>query len=544
MTSIHCLTTQLVTNAEEVELSIPYVNKFFSRSLSLDEYRKAVRLKFFRLCTLYCIKDADGNKVRFTPNVAQTEYYKESRPKDIILKARQLGFTTFKMVHDLDSCLFKKNFSAGCIAHNDNSAKDIFRNKIKFAYQSISPASVGLLEKIGYKLPVPLTDKNGMYVFSNGSSIGVSTGYRGDTLQSLHVSELGKIAKKFPDRAQEIKTGAFPAASGGNSTITIESTAEGRAGMFYEYCATAKKLNDLGQDPHVKQFKFHFFPWWKDPKYVADGGVDIPEVLLAYFDQLENKFNVKLTDNQKCWYSLTWADQGDKMKQEYPSTPDEAFEQAIEGAYYANQFRDIYKEGRIVDDIESLLGNTGEVNTVCDIGIGDSTSIWFYRVVGDEYHILHYHENSGEGLGYYIKYIQDKLTSKGWVGGKNYGPHDMNNREFASGGKTRKEMAAEGVTYGDKTYSMKFEIVPKLGIGDGIQSVRSILPKCVFDHKSCELGINALESYRKEWNEKLGCWRDNPLHDWSSHGSDAFRYLAVAESKRKPITNVKVRFAI
>jgi len=522
-----------MTNSEDLEQSLPYIYKFNSRDLTFVEYKKAIRFKFFRLCSLYYIKDADGKKVRFCPNMAQIEYYKASRAKDIILKARQLGFTTFKMLHDLDSCLFKKHFSAGCIAHNDKAAKDIFRNKIKFAYKSIKPSSIAMLKKLGYALPVPLTDKDGMYVFSNGSSIGVSIGYRGDTLQSLHVSELGKICRKYPDRAEEIKTGAFPAASGKGATITIESTAEGKQGDFYEYCNKAQKILKLGHEPHAKQFMFHFFPWWKDPKYTADlESLIIPKPLADYFITLASKHDVELSSEQQAWYYLTWSEQGDKMKQEFPSTPEEAFEQAIEGAYYANQFTAIYKDGRIVEGL-AKCDNKGDVHTVCDIGIGDSTAIWFWRNVGDEKHILHYHENSGEPLGYYIKYIEDTCTANGWDNGLNYGPHDMNNREFASKGKTRKELAREGVEYGDKTYSMKFDIVPKLGVDDGIQMVRDILAKCIFDEEACEHGINALESYRKEWNDKLGCWRDKPLHDWSSHGSDAFRYLAVSESKRQ-----------
>ena len=75
----------------------------------------------------------------------------------------------------------------------------------------------------------------------------------------------------------------------------------------------------------------------------------------------------------------------------------------------------------------------------------------------------------------------------------------------------------------------------KLGVDDGIQLARELLPRCVFDEQQCEQGIIALESYRNEWNDKLGCWRDSPLHEWASHGADAFRYLAVVERKRNTL---------
>ena len=216
------------------------------------------------------------------------------------------------------------------------------------------------------------------------------------------------------------------------------------------------------------------------------------------------------------------------MRREYPSTPKEAFEQSIEGAYYAKQFLDIYKDGRILDI--SGYDNKGDVHVQSDIGVGDSTALWFYRLVGKEVHVLHYHTNSGEGLGYYLKYIEEKMISMKWKLGKLYGPHDMNNREFGSNGKTRKQLASEGVEYMGKTYRAQFNIVPKLGIDDGIQLARSILQRCVFD-ESCEEGILALESYKKQWNDKLGCWRDTPLHDWASDGADSFRYLAVTENQ-------------
>ncbi len=496
-------------------------------SLSYEELADAMTYKWFRLNSLYNIKNKQGKKVLFTPNDEQEAFYCEQHNRDIILKARQLGFTTFKMISDLDDCLFVENFSAGCICHNMDSAKDIFRNKIKFAYNNITDDQREVISELGYTLPSPTSDKGNAYVFDNGSSIKVGTSYRGDTLQSLHVSEFGKICKKYPDKAQEIVTGAFEAVPADGGIITLESTAEGKEGYFFKYCQAAKKMLDTNKSLSVLDFKFHFFSWWERPEYEIDG--EISPTLSKYFSELEHKYGVALNDRKKAWYSGKWKDLGDDMKREYPSTPREAFEQSIEGAYYSRQFTDIYKDGRITD--LSVYGNKGVVNVVCDIGIGDSTALWFYRKAGNEYHIVHYHENSGEGLGYYLKYIEDTMVKNKWQIGKHYGPHDMNNREFGSGGKTRKELARIGVEYGNKTYRANFEIVPKLGVDDGIQLVREILPNCVFD-ESIEYGISTLESYRKDWNDKLGCWRDRPLHDWSSHGADAFRYFAVTEQRR------------
>lgn len=501
-------------------------------SLTYSELADAMTYKWFRLNTLYHIKNKQGKKILFEPNEEQEEFYTNMHGRDIILKARQLGFTTFKMIHDLDDCLFIPDFNAGCICHNMDAAKDIFRNKIKFAYQKITQEQRDLLAGIGYSLPKPTSDKGNAYVFDNGSAIKVSTSYRGDTLQSLHVSEFGKICKKYPEKAKEIVTGAFEAVPAEGGVITLESTAEGKEGYFYSYSEEARKLKEQSKELSILDFGFHFFSWWRRPEYAIKGR--IAGHLEPYFERLKSKFGIDLNDDQKAWYSAKWKDLGDDIKREYPSAPAEAFEQSIEGAYYANQFTAIYKDGRICDfKANGLSGNDLPVNTVCDIGIGDSTAIWFYRVVGDDIQIVHYYENSGEALGHYIKYIQDKLTARKWSGGKNWGPHDMNNREFASKGKTRRELAKEGVEYDGKIYSMKFDIVPKLGVADGIEQSRGVLARCVFDEKETDQGVKCLEHYRKEWNEKLGAWRDNPLHDWASHGADGFRYLSVVEGRRK-----------
>lgn len=488
-------------------------------SLTPSQLADALTYKWFRLNTLYHIKDKFGKKILFEPNAEQEQFYVEQHNRDIILKARQLGFTTFKMLSDLDDCLFTANFSAGCICHNLEDAKDIFRNKIKFAYTSITRQQRDLLRSIGYELPTPVNDKDNGYVFTNGSSIKVSVSYRGGTLQSLHVSEFGKICKKFPEKAKEIVTGAFEAVAAGN-VLTIESTAEGREGYFYDYCTSAKKQKEQGKELSLLDFRFHFFSWWQRPEYAIKG--DIAHALEPYFDELRDKHSIELTGNQKAWYSSKWRTLGDDMKREYPSTPEEAFAQSIEGAYYAQQFRKIYADGRICEN----LGNDAKIHTVWDIGVGDSTAIWFYQKIGNEIHLVDFYENSGEGLQHYMTVLHKKNYDYGY----HWGPHDIDNREFGSRAMSRKQIAANGFEIDGKTYRINFNIVPKKTIDAGIEDARRLLARCVFDEKRCEAGIKALESYRKEWNDKLGCWRDRPLHDWSSHAADAFRYLAVVEA--------------
>ena len=488
-------------------------------NLTLAQMADAMRYKWFRLNVFYCIKDKDGKKVKFRPNQEQEDFYLNRHKRDIILKARQLGFTTMKMIMDLDSCLFTKDFSAGCIAHNLEDAKDIFRNKIKFAYANITDEQRELCKMMGYDLPVPVNDKDNGYVFDNGSSIKVSVSYRGGTLQSLHVSEFGKICKKFPDKATEIVTGAFEAVGVGNS-ITIESTAEGREGYFYDYCQKSQKMRDMGETLSLLDFKFHFYPWWMREEYRLDSD-KWDSSLDNYFNQLEEKHGIELDANQKAWYSAKESQLGEKMKREYPSTPEDAFEAQLKGAYYARQFAKIYKEGRICANMK----NNAPVNTVWDIGVGDSTSIWFYQRIGNEIHVIDFYENSGEGLRHYM----EVLKRKGYNYRYHYAPHDIENRSFELDARSRRDIAAEGFDIDGERYCIYFDVVPRKGIEEGIEEARQMLDHCVFDKETCSEGIAHLEQYRKEWNEKLGCYRDRPLHDSHSHAADAFRYLAVTE---------------
>lgn len=479
------------------------------------EHLKLLRDKHWRLNNLYFITDKQGKKVRFRMTTEQLEYFEGLHTRNIILKARQLGFTTEQCIIQLDAALFE---SAKCalIAHTLNDAKRLFREKVKFAYDNL-PAEI--------KAANPASnDAAGELVFSKGGSLYVSTSFRGGTLRYLHVSEFGKICAKFPHKAREIVTGAFEAVAT-DCFVTIESTAEGRAGYFFDYSQAAEKQASSGAPLGQLDWKFFFFSWWKNAQYAIEPLTAIPQRLLDYFGDLKAKHGISISAAQAAWYAAKEKSLGDDMKREYPSIPAEAFQQSIEGAYYAQQFTKLYAAQRI----GVIPDNSHQpVMTFWDIGVGDSTAIWFVRLVGTQYHVIDYYENSGEGLRHYMKVLKDR----GYTYSEHWGPHDIDNREFGSDAKTRRELAREGYEIDGQKYSMKFQVVPKIGVDDGIEAAREILPLCVFDEAKCEIGISHLENYRKEWDDKRGCWKDKPLHDKTSHGADGFRYFAVAKTKR------------
>jgi len=197
----------------------------------------------------------------------------------------------------------------------------------------------------------------------------------------------------------------------------------------------------------------------------------------------------------------------DEYEQEYECS----WQASIKGAYYAKWMNEADKEGRITSvPYDPALA----VHTAWDLGVGDATAIWFFQAYGRELRIIDYYEASGEGLPYYAKILQER----GYVYGDHFAPHDIAVRELGSG-RSRKEIALN--------LGIRFQVVAKQSIDDGIEAVRSVLPRCYFDSEKARQGIDSLIHYHKEFDQKRGEFKNRPYHDWSSHASDAFRYLAV-----------------
>ena len=490
---------------------------------------KRFKDKLFRLNHLYWIRDKRNKKVKFKMTAEQLYYFENIHFKNIILKARQMGFTTEVCIIQLDAAMFSSHTCA-LIAHTKPDAQRLFRDKVKYAYDNLP-----LILRQANPLTVNNTDE---YVFRKGGKITVSTSFRGGTLQWLHVSEFGKICAKHPEKAREIVTGAFEAVSEGGY-ITLESTAEGRQGYFFEYSQEAEKNDLSGKELLSGDWKFFFFAWWKNESYVMKFQT-IPNRLKKYFKELKDRYGIETSPEQQSWYYSKEKTLGGDMKREYPSRPAEAFAQSIKGAYYSKQFSDLYANGRI---IEKLPDNSHQpVSTYWDLGVSDSTTIWFIRKVGNEYHVIDFYSNSGEGLNHYFKVLKDK----GYNYEKHVAPHDVENRNLGTeDAKSLKQMASEGYLIDGHIYSVDFETVPRtLNVNADIETVRQILPKCVFDSVQCEEGLKAIEAYKKEWNDKLGVYRDKPLHDWASDASDAFRYFAVNETKPEPIVDTTIEMSM
>lgn len=201
---------------------------------------------------------------------------------------------------------------------------------------------------------------------------------------------------------------------------------------------------------------------------------------------------------------------------------------ALTGAVYGKQLREAYLENRIGKvPYEPAVG----VHTFWDLGRGDATAIWFAQVVGFEYHLIDYYENAGYHLDHYLFELQKRADKQGYLYDTAWLPHDAKAKTLGTKKSIQEQVAAKG---------HKVRIVQRLSPEDGINAARTVFPKCWIDELRCEAGLNALKAYHydpsPEADGTTGRYQDKPVHDWSSHGADAFRYLAVGlrEPRREP----------
>lgn len=213
----------------------------------------------------------------------------------------------------------------------------------------------------------------------------------------------------------------------------------------------------------------------------------------------------------------------DMTADEYAQEYECSFEASVKGAIYASELQQARAAGRVTTvPIDPVL----PVDTDWDLGVGDATAIWFSQSsrAGDV-RVVDYYEASGEGLPHYASVLKDK----GYLYGAHWAPHDIQVQEFSSG-RSRLEAAA--------TLGIRFQIVPNVPLEDGIHAARMLFPRCYFDAGRCEAGLEALQHYRRDFNTRLNEFKATPVHDWSSHGADAFRYLALRQQVprvRRPV---------
>lgn len=429
--------------------------------------------------------------IPFRPNRAQRRFIARLWHRNIILKARQLGFTTLICIMWLDYALFNANQRCGIVAQDREAAESFFRDKVKLAYENLPPALLAVF-------PLKTANTSELLFAHNNSSIRVATSMRSGTIHRLHISEFGKIGAEDPAKAKEVVTGSLPAVPM-NGIAVIESTAEGQEGEFYKMTQRAIALSQSNAELTEKDYRFHFFPWWQEPGYRLKGPVPMTPKDVEYFQTLEGEEGIDLDQEQRNWYVATreaeFSGDPEKMWQEYPSTAKEAFQVSTEGVYYAIQLAECRKNGRIchVPHLEGI-----PVNTFWDIGSTDGTAVWFHQRVGFENHWINFIEGWGESYAYFI----EKMQAMGYVWSTHYLPHDAKHKR-QQGNKVCSpldELSGFGIGGTWETVDAVDSVI------HGIQATRKVFNTYFFDKEKTAPGIAHLSSYRKTWNKQRGGW--------------------------------------
>lgn len=475
-----------------------------------------LKSQYLRLNTIYKIVDKDGILQNFSIKPEQYDFIKNMHNRNVILKSRQIGMTTVIQLFLLDTALFTANTSCGVIAHNKEDAQKFFEKKIKLAYDNI-PADF----KRKY-VPEAEQDAAQQLKFANGSYITVGTSLRSDTLQYLHISEYGKLCAKFPEKAEEVKTGALNTVST-NNVIIIESTAEGAHGHFYDMATKSKRLADRDSDLSPMDYKFFFYPWWLSREYRLEQHYEPDEFERAYFKELWEQSGIRLDRQQRNWYIAKSREQGDKMWREYPSTPDEAFRGIIAGAPLARTMAFLRKRGHICN-VPWQRGYV--VHTFWDLGRNDKMAIWFMQAIGFERRFIDYLEDNFHDLSHYAKLLNEKP----YTYGTHHLPHDAEVIELTrSDAKTREEVL-QGELWSGETY-----IVPQIASEEeGVHMTRQNMSNCFWDEKKCEKGVLCLENVKYKFDEKLQEFQPHLLRSKFKHGYDAFAQYGHGWRHRAP----------
>ncbi len=311
------------------------------------------------------------------------------------------------------------------------------------------------------------------------------TKYQGWEIHRLLMEEVTHIPT---ERLYELLLGSIRSTVPGITTQVFLTTNPG--GQGHEW---VKERFHIDNKTHAKKFEVEGKTRIYIPATIRDNA-HLMEADPGYFKYLQN-----LPDGlREQWLDGSWDD----------------FD--IEGAYYIKQMNTAAQAGRIKEiPIEPDL----KTFTYWDLGISDATSIWVVQAHGSELRVVKYYENNGEGLRHYVNWLHDLRDRYDFTYEGHYFPHDIKVRELTSG--QSREVAL-------RKMGLKVRLVPNKGLMDGIEAGRNIIGRCWFDAEGCKEGIKCLKNYRKEFDEKNNVFKQKPLHDWASHGADAWRYFALS----------------
>ena len=310
--------------------------------------------------------------------------------------------------------------------------------------------------------------------FINGSRITLLSSENPDSIRGIYLDGciIDEVAQINSSLISEVLT---PALSDRKGFMILVGTPKSMNNIFYDYFQMAQG------DPK----------WYLHVAKASETGiVDDDELAAALSVMGEQKYS-----------------------QEYECS----FVGNIQGSIYGDLIANLEDKNQIT---RVPIDPSYPVNVAWDLGFNDATSLIFFQQIGHMIHIVDCYENTNEALPHYAEVIKEK----DYVIGTNFGPHDLDQHEFSTG-KTRREVAYQ--------MGLKFKVAPRIAIEDGIHAVKMLLPRCIIDVDNCKKLINALRHYHRKFSEKDRTYKIKPVHDWSSHMSDAIRVLATGITENK-----------
>ena len=473
----------------------------------------------WRLNNLYRIVSRDAASVAFRLNHVQQDVIDNLHTRNVILKARQLGMSTFSVLYILDHCLFNNNISAGIVSYSLEHAQYIFKRIIGHALDTLTPMALSL---------AGIKQRSAREIsFANGSMLRVDTTLRGGAYQAVLVSEFGKTCARNPIKAEEVITGTLNTLSQ-DSLAIIESTAEGSEGYFSDMVNTASLHHNIDLTP--LDYKLFFYSWTSEPSYALSSLVQYDKTLEDYFDKIEAKTGLKINQQQRFWYAKQYKLLGEKMKQEFPSTISEAFTASSDAFYFQACIDAAYNDKRMI--YNAIYDALEPVYVACDIGATDLTVLVFFQVVHGEIKVIDYYSDNNKGVDFYCRFLQQ---DKRYLYQAIFLPHDAKQKD-----RSRPENVYE------RDFKNLFAHTPTQIItltrqdkNLNIANAKTKFERCAFDLRKTKPLVDHLAKYRKKWSEQFGRYIDEPLHDENSHFADAFRYAMQAVSHLEAAGGIK-----
>lgn len=462
----------------------------------------------WRLNNLYRIIDRNSNSIPFSLNSVQQDVLDKMHTRNIILKARQLGMSTFAVLYLLDRILFSENIAAGIVSYSLEHAQHIFKKIIGHALDTL-PEEIKPFAGIVQKSAREIT-------FNNGSSLRVDTTLRGGSYPLVLVSEFGKTCARNPQKAEEVITGTLQAVPR-DGTVIIESTGEGNEGFFAEMVMEA---NRRGNDKISSlEYYLFFYSWLEEPSYVLEDKVLYDISLTDYFNKTEKEIGKTISQPQRNWYAVQSRVLGDKIRQEFPSSISESFLTSSDAFYFSEAVNEAYQTGRCL--YTSLIDHLLPVYVAMDIGINDLTVMVFFQISHGEIRIIDYYEDKNKGVDFYAKFLlQDKKLHYNTI----FLPHDSVKRDPLDTSNTyerdfRRLFSATNT---------RFHVLKRMDKQLSISHTKNMINRCVFNVTKVKPFLDKVVKYRKTWSEPQGRYLENPFHNEASNYADSLMYTCQA----------------